>query len=354
MSEVSAASAAFQSARRFTPGRAAAVYSLLVVILGAVASASVLIGSSDVGPSDLWALAMGRATPQAEVILTGVRLPRVLLAVAVGAALAAAGAALQSILRNPLADPYILGVSGGAGLGAILWSSLGAGSVVATAAVRPFSAFTGSLLAVLMLLVLARLRGRRSPETMLLMGSVINATCIALILFVISIADISRYQGVMYWLVGNLSAPPPSVLGVVGAAVAAGILLLTIFGGQLNLLSVGEETAEQLGASVGRVRLVTIVAACLVTAAAVSVSGLIGFVGLMVPHMARIWFGPDNRILIPASALLGGAILTVADTAARTIVAPTQLPVGVITALAGGPFFLWLFARRDPSAGGWR
>lgn len=354
MPPITASPAAFQAARRFSPGRAAAITALLAAVLLAASAASVLTGSSEVGAGDLWALIHGTASEQARVILTGVRLPRVLLAVAVGAALAAAGGALQSILRNPLADPYILGVSGGAGLGAILWTSAAPGALALTAAVRPVSAFTGSLLSVMMLLLLARLRGRRSPETMLLMGAVINATCIALILFVISVADISRYQGVMYWLVGNLSAPSGLALAVVGGAVAAGIALLALLGSRLNLLSVGEEAAEQLGATVGRVRLLAILAACLITSAAVSVSGLIGFVGLMVPHLARIWFGPDNRILVPASALLGGTILVLADTAARTMVAPTQLPVGVITAMAGGPFFLWLFARRDPSAGGWR
>ena len=354
MSSSTAVAAVFHGARRFSLGRAAAINALLLAVLGVAASASVVIGSSEVGIGDLWALLNGTATEQARVILTGVRLPRVLLAVAVGAALSAAGGALQSILRNPLADPYILGVSGGAGLGAILWTSIAAGSATVTAAIRPVSAFTGSLLAVMLLLLLARLRGQRSPETMLLMGAVINATAIALILFVITMADISRYQGVMYWLVGSLSAPSGTALAVVGGAVAVGIGILSALGGRLNLLSVGEETAEQLGAPVARVRLLAILAACLITSAAVSVSGLIGFVGLMVPHLARIWFGPDNRILIPASALLGGTILTLADTAARTMVAPTQLPVGVITAMVGGPFFLWLFTRRDPSAGGWR
>ncbi len=349
-----ASQALFEGARRFTPVRAAGIAALLLAALVVVAAASVLIGSSDVGLGDLVALVSGTATPQARVILTEVRLPRVLLAIAVGAALAAAGAALQSILRNPLADPYVLGVSGGAGLGAILTSSAAAGASALAAAIRPAAAFAGALLAVLALLALARLRGRRSPEAMLLMGSVINATSIALILFVISVADISRYQGVMYWLVGNLSPPSGAVLAVVGIAVAGGVAVLTLHGGQLNLLSAGEETAEQLGSPVARVRITAILAACLVTSAAVSVSGLVGFVGLMVPHLARSWFGPDNRILVPASALLGGVILTAADTAARTLVAPTQLPVGVITALAGGPFFLWLFSRRDPSAGGWR
>ena len=180
---------------------------------------------------------------------------------------------------------------------------------------------------------------------MLLMGAVINATFIALILFVITVADVSRYQGVMYWLVGSLSPPPGAALAMIYAAVITGIVVLTFIGAHLNLMTAGEETAEQLGSPVARVRLAAILAACLITAAAVSVSGLVGFVGLMVPHLARIWFGPDNRILVPASALLGATMLTAADTIARTALAPTQIPVGVITALAGGPFFLWLFAR---------
>ena len=200
------------------------------------------------------------------------------------------------------------------------------------------------------LLGLARLRGRRSPETMLLMGAVINATFIALILFVVAVADRTRYQGVMYWLVGSLSPVSGGTLAVVFICVITGVAALSMLGAHLNLMASGEESAEQLGSPVIRVRLAAILAACLVTAAAVSMSGLIGFVGLMVPHLARIWFGSDNRLLIPASALLGAGLLTVADTIARTAFAPTQIPVGVITALAGGPFFLWLFSRRGARA----
>lgn len=334
------------SPRRFTPARALKVGAGLLLLLAAVGLVSILVGSSGVGLRDIPSLFRGTATTEAKVILTDVRLPRVLLAMAVGAALSASGAALQSVLRNPLADPYILGLSGGAGLGAILARSLLVGGILAAAA-RPAASFAGSVLAVLGLLALARLKGRRSPETMLLMGAVLNATFIALILFVIAVADITRYQGVMYWLVGNLTPPSGPLLLVVLVMVAAGVAALTAMGSQINLLSLGEETAEHLGAAVPRVRLLAILAACLITSAAVSMSGLIGFVGLMVPHVARIWFGPDNRLLIPASALLGGSLLTVADTIARTAFAPTQIPVGVITALAGGPFFLWLFTRRE-------
>jgi len=338
--------AAIAGARRFTPVRAVRVTASLAALLAAVAAGSLLVGSSDVGLADLPAILTGTASAQATAIIADVRLPRVLLALAVGAALAAAGASLQSVLRNPLADPYILGLSGGAGLGAILMTSLAGEESVRGAALRPLASFAGSLAAVLGLLALARLRGRRSPETMLLMGAVINATFMALILFVITVADVGRYQGVMYWLVGNLSPATRPVLVIIYICVASGVAALTLLGGHLNLLSGGEETAEQLGSPVGRIRLLAILFACLATAAAVSVSGLIGFVGLMVPHLARTWFGPDNRLVIPASAIVGAALLIAADTAARTALAPTQIPVGVITALAGGPFFLWLFSRR--------
>lgn len=347
MPPAAAGPGAFDAARRYTPARALRIGALLLLLLALVAAASVMTGSSGVGLRDLPAILAGSVSEEAHAILVEVRLPRVLLAAAVGAALAAAGAALQSVLRNPLADPYVLGLSGGAGLGAILWTSAAAGAGAVASALRPISAFAGSVLAVLGLLGLARLRGRRSPETMLLMGAVINATFVALILFVVTVADIGRYQGVMYWLVGSLSPPTWTALAVIYLCVAAGAAALTFLGGHLNLMSVGEETAEHLGSPVGRVRLVSILAACLITAAAVSVSGLVGFVGLMVPHVARIWFGPDNRLLVPASALLGGAMLTAADTVARTALAPTQIPVGVITALLGGPFFLWLFSRRE-------
>jgi ABC-type Fe3+-siderophore transport system permease subunit len=338
--------AAFDAGRRFTPARAARILTLLAAILLAVAVAATLTGSSGVGLRDLPSILSGTASAESRTILADVRLPRVLLAAAVGAALAAAGGALQSVLRNPLADPYILGLSGGAGFGAILWTSLVTGSGLLAAAMRPVFSFAGAVAAVLGLLVLSRARGRRNPATMLLMGAVINATFIALILFVITVADVSRYQGVMYWLVGSLAPPTGPALALIYACVIAGIAALTLLGGPLNLMSAGEETAEHLGAPAARVRLLAILASCLVTAAAVSVSGLIGFVGLMVPHLARLWFGPDNRLLVPSSALLGATILIAADTVARAALAPTQIPVGVITALAGGPCFLWLFATR--------
>jgi iron complex transport system permease protein len=352
MTRATAAPASLEAGRRFTPARALRVHATLGVLLAAVVAAATVTGSTEVGLADLPAVLAGSAPPETRTILLEVRLPRALLAVAVGAALAAAGGALQSVLRNPLADPYILGLSGGAGLGAILWSSAAGESAALASALRPAAAFAGAAGAVLALLALSRARGRRAPESMLLMGAVINATFIALILFVITVADVSRYQGVMYWLVGSLAPPGGASLVIIYVCVAAGGAVLTLLGGHLNLMSAGEETALQLGSPVERVRLAAILASCLITAAAVSLSGLVGFVGLVVPHLARSWFGPDNRLLVPAAAILGGAFLAAADTLGRTALAPTQIPVGVITALAGGPFFLWLFSRREPGGEG--
>jgi len=339
------------SSRRYTAARALRITLSLAAAACAAGALATTMGSSHVGLRDLPAVLAGQGDSEARVIFADVRLPRVLLAAIVGAALASAGGALQSVLRNPLADPYILGLSGGAGLGAILWSTIAPASSDLGPALRPLFAFAGAVTAVFGLLALSRARGRKNAATMLLMGAVLNATCIALILFVVTVADVGRYQGVMYWLVGSLSPPSGGLLAAIYVCVTTGVIGLTLLGPHLNLLSAGEETAAQLGSPVTRVRLLAILAACLVTAAAVSVSGLIGFVGLMVPHLARLWFGPDNRLLVPASALLGALILIVADTLARVLLAPTQIPVGVITAIAGGPCFLWLFAVRGDEAG---
>jgi len=308
---------------------------------------SLTLGSTSVGLSDLF-------FPSAEVIeprtiLLGVRLPRILLAGAVGACLSAAGVCFQALLRNPLADPYILGISGGAGLGAILASAIAPAASMAVLLVRPALAFTGSMAAVAALFLMSRRRGRSLPETMILMGVVMNATIMAAIMFIVTMADFSRYAGTMYWLIGNLSSPSAAELSVLYGCLLAGTTALMLMGQGLNVMAGGEELASQLGIGVGRLRFTALAVASLITAASVSLAGLVGFVGLMVPHLGRVWLGPDNRLLVPASALLGAIILIVADTAARSLFAPTQIPVGIITALFGGPCFLWLFARRGPS-----
>ncbi len=336
--------------RRFTIARALTLLSLLAAALAASIVVSLMVGSTPVSLLDL--LSRNGADAESATILLGVRLPRILLAAAVGACLSAAGVCFQALLRNPLADPYILGISGGAGLGAIVSSALAPATGLGILILRPTASFAGSLAAVAALLALARWRGRVLPETMILMGVVMNATIMAAIMFIVTMADFSRYAGTMYWLIGNLSSPSPGELALIYGCLAPGLVVLTLAGQGLNAMSGGEEMAGQLGVDVPRLRLVTLLAASLITAAAVSLAGLVGFVGLMVPHLGRVLLGPDNRLLMPASALLGATVLVLADTAARTMFAPTQLPVGVITALFGGPCFLWLFARRGAAGGG--
>ena len=336
--------------RRFTLARAVAVLGILSLALAVSLLFGLTVGSTSVGVLDL--IFPSNAAAEPVTILLSVRLPRVLLAAAVGACLSAAGVAFQALLRNPLADPYILGISGGAGLGAILAGALAPAAGFGLIAARPVAAFAGSVAAVVVLLALARGRGRLLPETMILLGVVMNATIMAAIMFIITMADFSRYAGTMYWLIGNLSSPTTAELGVIYGCLAAGLIVLTLMGQSLNVMTGGEELAGQLGLNVPRVRVAALMAASLVTAAAVSLAGLVGFVGLMVPHLGRTWLGPDNRLLVPASALLGAIILVVADTAARTLFAPSQIPVGVITALFGGPCFLWLFSRRGVAGAG--
>lgn len=332
------------SGRRFTPARAALSLLLLALALAAAMMFSLTLGSTEVGVRDLFAASGEVAT--ARTILLQVRLPRIFLAAAVGACLSAAGVAFQAILRNPLADPYILGISGGAGLGAILASALSPATGLYVLVLRPVLSFAGSLSSVAALLAMARRRSRILPETMILMGVVMNATIMAAIMFLITMADFSRYAGTMYWLLGNLSSPSTGELFFIFGVLVPGVAALTWMGQGLNVMAAGEETATLLGVSVPRLRLGALIAGSVITAAAVSLAGLVGFVGLMVPHLGRLILGPDNRLLVPASALLGALTLVLADTAARSLFAPTQIPVGVITALFGGPCFLWLFARQ--------
>jgi len=336
--------AARPAGRRFTPVRAALTLALLGVALVAAMMLSLTIGSTAVDVRDLFTASGAAATSR--TILLEVRLPRIFLAAAVGACLSAAGVAFQAILRNPLADPYILGISGGAGLGAILASALSPATGLYVLLLRPVLSFAGSLSAVAALLAMARRRRRLLPETMILMGVVMNATIMAAIMFLVTMADFSRYAGTMYWLLGNLSSPSAGELAFIFGVLVPGVAGLAWMGQGLNVMAAGEETADSLGVGVARLRLGALIAGSVITAAAVSLAGLVGFVGLMVPHLGRLILGPDNRLLAPASALLGALVLVLADTAARSLFAPTQIPVGVITALFGGPCFLWLFARQ--------
>jgi iron complex transport system permease protein len=279
------------------------------------------------------------------VIVLDVRLPRVLLAFLVGASLAAVGVALQALLRNPLADPYILGVSSGAALGAVLALQMGIGWVFAGFSALHLFAFLGAGATIIIIYRMVVAEGRVPVHTLLLAGVIINAIISALILFLTSVSDSTSAFRMFFWLMGNLATLGYAGLGALAVLVAVGIGLL---GGQarnLNLLALGEETARGLGLEVERVKHMIFFTSALVTGAVVAVSGLIGFVGMVVPHAIRMVLGADHRLLLPAAALFGGVFLMVADTVARSLLAPTELPVGVITALCGGPFFIYLLIR---------
>ena len=327
------------SARRV---RAAVALPLLAAASALAALAALGWGASAAGWPELVAALAGRAEEPARTILLEVRLPRIVLAAIVGAALSAAGSAFQGVLRNPLADPYVLGVSGGAALGAVLASAAGATGALA----RPLAAFAGALLTLVALFAIARAGGRTGSLALLLTGVVVNAIDAALVLFLVSAGDPRRFQEVLFFLIGSLEAQPWSVVASVGLLVAVGTAALLLLSHRITLLSAGEETAAQLGVDVERTVWLGLGAASLVTAAAVAFTGIIGFVGLIVPHAMRGLVGPDHRVLVPASAVAGAGFLVLADAGARVAMAPLELPVGVVTALLGGPFFLVLFRRR--------
>lgn len=320
------------------------VLSFLVAVLGLACWLSLGLGASATTWSDVLDLVSGRAGSTAHAILLDVRLPRVVLAVLVGAALSGAGVVFQAVLRNPLADPYILGVSGGAALGAVLFIAFSGNADLGSPLGLPAAAFTGALLT-LVLLFLARVRGRTQPVALLLVGVILNAFFSAVILFLVTAGDPAVFQNAFFYLVGRIDSLPWTVLGWMGGLVVAGLAVLHLFSHRLNLLAFGEEVAGHLGVNVERTTWMAVVGASLITAAAVAFTGLVGFVGLIVPHLVRTLFGPDHRLLLPASVLGGAAFVVMADAAARTLVAPVEMPVGVITALVGGPFFLILFLR---------
>lgn len=290
------------------------------------------------------ALLVGSASSPSAAIVLEIRLPRALLAALVGAGLATAGALLQALLQNPLADPYVLGISGGAALGGVLALALGGGLWPGAAAV-PLVAFAGALGASLLLYAIAAAGGRAPAHSLLLTGVVFNAFASSLIVFVTSAADLSRVAGVFLWLIGSIRLLEPALVAGVAALFALGLGLALREAYALNLLAQGDEAATHLGVDVPRTRRRVLAATALMIGASVAVSGLIGFVGLIVPHLLRLTIGSDHRVLVPASALAGAGFLVAADTLARIVLSPVELPVGALTALLGGPLFLVLLRR---------
>lgn len=284
------------------------------------------------------------------LIVLNIRLPRILLAIVVGASLSVAGVSFQALLRNPLADPYVLGISTGAAVGSIIAliieNQLNLPPEYA-GLITPFGAFLGAALTIAAVYILGRRDGQVDSNTLLLGGIITASFLAAIVTFLMSTLAGSNLRGASYWLMGSLSTLPPKsllYLLAVGFLVAAGAIYTTA--SDLNLLLAGEKEAMHLGVDVPRVRIVVYLAASILTGLAVSVSGAIGYVGLLVPHVMRLIFGSDHRMLLPASALGGAIALVVADTAARTLVAPSELSVGAVTAMVGAPFFIYLLRRR--------
>jgi iron complex transport system permease protein len=284
------------------------------------------------------------------MIVIEIRLPRILLAIVVGASLSVAGTSFQALLRNPLADPYVLGVSMGAALGAVL--ALIAEPHLAlpvwlAALFTPLGAFLGAAATIAAVYLLGRREGQIDSATLLLAGIISSSFLSAIIMFLLTTLTGRDFRGMAFWLMGDLSSPlQPSlrwVLGI-GFLIASGAIYTTA--ADLNLLLAGEKEAMHLGVDVRRVRLVVYIAASILTGLAVSVSGAIGYVGLLVPHVMRLLFGSDHRTLLPTAAFGGAIAVVIADTLARTVVAPSELPVGAMTALVGAPLFIYLLRRR--------
>ena len=324
---------------------------LIRTALAAVLLVLVMLLCSLVGPQaiSLKAVVSTPADPTAPnpdyEIFVRFRVPRIILAALVGAALASAGVIFQALLRNPLADPYILGISSGAGLGAMLAVVSGIGWTLWGRSPIAVFAFAGALATVWLVWGIGRITGKYHVTGLLLAGVVVNAFLSALIMFLTSVAKSQQLYATIFWLMGNMTEEDALVLWVGGGCIVAGIVGLFFLSPQLNIISVGYHDARSVGVPVERIELAAFAISALITAVAVSLSGLIGFVGLIIPHAVRLVFGPDHRQLLPLSALAGAMFLVVADTIARVIVAPAQLPVGVITALMGGPFFLVLLVK---------
>ena len=325
----------------------AAVLAWLAAVLAVSLLVSVMVGSVALTPREvLRGLFEGGPQDAAATIVRKIRLPRTLLAGIVGACLSLAGLGFQAISRNPLADPSVLGVSSGASFGLMVAVLLGIAGPTSNPVLPTLFAFAGALLAAVLVYAIAQVDGRLPLTTLLLSGVIIGlffTSCVMLATVVLAAAEL---QGVVFWLMGNLAPAGTGTLLVLGVVLVIGVVVLAREAPRLNLLALGEEQALQLGVEAERVKRAVFVAASLVTGAAISAAGSIGFVGLIVPHAARLLLGPDNRALVPTSVVLGAAFLILADLGARTIAAPTELPVGVITSFCGAPLFVYLLRRR--------
>jgi iron complex transport system permease protein len=332
-------------AAHLTRARMAATLSTLAAGLVVIASIATAFGSVHI--SLLRAVA-DHASPDC-AILIGVRIPRVLMGAAVGAVLAAAGVALQALVRNPLAEGGILGISGGGAFGAIVAMVL-CSRLPGVDELVPLAAFAAALISTGAVYRLAQLEGRLEPFTLLLVGVIFNAFWGAAIMLVNSVVNFYFTHSIIFWLMGSFEAPTYREVAMVATLGGAGFIFLMWHARDMNILSLGDGEASELGVDVDGVRRAIFIATSVMIGAAVSVSGIISFVGLIVPHVLRIALGADHRLLLPASILAGAAFTVAADLLARTAIAPAELPVGAITALCGGPFFIYVLRHEGRRA----
>jgi len=314
-----------------------ALWGAAALALVAVAMAGVSLGAVPVPPGDVWRALLGDGDPTTLGIVRTLRLPRVLLAALVGAGLGMSGAALQGTLRNPLAEPYLLGVSGGAAVGAVLATAFGADAP----ALVVLGAFLGAVLAVGIVLAVARAAsGRADPRVLLMAGVVVGAFANAAIMVALASARPNVVRGALWWMMGSAADASWTSVFVLAACVAAGGILLTAWGRDVDVLTLGEEPAAGLGVDVDRAARRVYLAASLLAAATVAAAGLVGFVGLVVPHLVRAGGLRTHRAIVPGAAIVGATLVVAADLVARTARAPSELPLGAVTALVGVPFFL--------------
>lgn len=331
------------------------------LLLAAVVAAVSLGSASSLNAGTAWRILLHQVpmiggwisadwpSPHEQIVLW-VRLPRVALGALVGAALGAAGAGFQGVLRNPLADPFTLGVSSGASVGAALLIATGAEFAFGFATV-PAVAFASGMATLVFVYTLSRIEGGMRRETLILAGVVVSAFFGAIVSLLVSVSD-DVVNRIVFWLMGSLAQRGWPHAGLLAPYALIGVAVLCVYGRTLNLFELGERNAAHLGVRVERTRWIVLSVATLMAAAAVSITGVIGFVGLVVPHAVRLLFGPDYRLIVPLSAIGGAAFVVAADTVARLALSPTEIPIGVVTAFLGAPFFLYLLTRHKKSMGG--
>lgn len=332
----------------------------VLLLLSIVVSLS--LGSAKLPLSHVWGILINQVpivgswidsnwAESTEQIILKVRLPRVFLAILVGACLSLAGAGFQGVLRNPLADPYTLGVASGSAVGAAFLILFGFHTILFGIWTIPLVAFVTGLISLLVVLRLANIHGKYRLETIILSGVVVSAFLGSLVSFMVSMSD-QVVNEIVFWLMGSLALRGWSFTFILMPYLALGLVVLLSYGRTLNIFALGERQAAHLGVNIERTRLVVLVISTLITAAAVSVVGTIGFVGLVVPHLVRLLVGPDYRLLLPLTAIFGAIYVLWADTIARTLLSPTEIPLGVVTAFLGAPFFAYLLRKNKQMSGG--